>query len=227
MEQHQKSVILGIGGPSCSGKTTLAQMLARVLGNSCLVHADDYYKQPGDIPVHSSSGLPDYDSPESFDAEAMARAIQSAAAQSTRSPASHDSAQLSPDPSPASALVFQLGISETRVVVVEGISVLSTHKASAPVLSLLSVAVLLDIDYSTALARRQARLTNLDCSPDDFWPDPPEYFETVAWPNYRKYCFPQSSSAIYPFFLSIEQSEPLDSSVEKCLQLIALASNSF
>ncbi|KAI9681337.1 MAG: ribosylnicotinamide kinase [Caeruleum heppii] len=66
------TVLVGISGPSCSGKTTLARLLrdlfTQILGKErvVLVHEDDFYWDEDELP-RTSTGLPDWDSPASLD----------------------------------------------------------------------------------------------------------------------------------------------------------------
>lgn len=42
--QSRKAVIVGIGGCSSSGKTTLSRILRDILPNTSILHEDDFYK---------------------------------------------------------------------------------------------------------------------------------------------------------------------------------------
>jgi nicotinamide/nicotinate riboside kinase len=39
-----KSLIIGISGPSSSGKTTLARLLRDIFPNTFILHEDDFYR---------------------------------------------------------------------------------------------------------------------------------------------------------------------------------------
>lgn len=52
-----KPFVIGIAGGTASGKTTLAQALARTLGERvALLPMDHYYKDLGHLPWRSASG---------------------------------------------------------------------------------------------------------------------------------------------------------------------------
>jgi len=43
-ETSRKAVIIGISGPSSSGKTTLARLLRDVFPRTFILHQDDFYR---------------------------------------------------------------------------------------------------------------------------------------------------------------------------------------
>ncbi|KAF8600305.1 P-loop containing nucleoside triphosphate hydrolase protein [Ceratobasidium sp. AG-I] len=57
-------MLIGIGGASCSGKTTLAAKLCSVLPGCSILHQDDFWADPENIPMH-----PEYNLPNAEDAE--------------------------------------------------------------------------------------------------------------------------------------------------------------
>jgi len=66
-------MLIGIGGCSCSGKTTLAEALVwhyRTLNKTAIVlHQDDFVLRPTDIPL--IKGRPDWETPASIDFERL------------------------------------------------------------------------------------------------------------------------------------------------------------
>ncbi|KAF9792668.1 P-loop containing nucleoside triphosphate hydrolase protein [Thelephora terrestris] len=59
----ERVVIVGIGGATCSGKTTLAKYLRKILPGNSLIHQDDFSPPQALVPVHSVYGVQDWDSP--------------------------------------------------------------------------------------------------------------------------------------------------------------------
>ncbi|EGN99590.1 hypothetical protein SERLA73DRAFT_179670 [Serpula lacrymans var. lacrymans S7.3] len=55
-------ILVGVGGASCSGKTTLAKHLKRILPNSVIIHQDDFAPQQGSLPIHPIYQVEDWDS---------------------------------------------------------------------------------------------------------------------------------------------------------------------
>lgn len=66
-----KVVVVGLSGPSCSGKTTIALSLIKLFPRTVVVHQDDYYKPDEQIPIHAEVGIQDWDAPESYDMDKM------------------------------------------------------------------------------------------------------------------------------------------------------------
>lgn len=70
----QKIIIIGIGGGTASGKTTLAQNLIRDTGKNAttLVRLDDYYRDRADMPFEERKKL-NYDTPDAFDVDLVVK----------------------------------------------------------------------------------------------------------------------------------------------------------
>ncbi|KAI8082177.1 P-loop containing nucleoside triphosphate hydrolase protein [Thamnidium elegans] len=73
-----KVVTIGISGPSCSGKTTLALLLKKLLNKVIVINQDEFFKQDDQIPVDESTGLANWDSPSAVDFQGLNCAIDSA-----------------------------------------------------------------------------------------------------------------------------------------------------
>ncbi|GAA6006162.1 hypothetical protein JCM11491_002056 [Sporobolomyces phaffii] len=54
--------LVGIGGPTCSGKTTLAKHLARIIPGT-LLFQDDFAPPSERVPTHPVHGFQDWDDP--------------------------------------------------------------------------------------------------------------------------------------------------------------------
>jgi nicotinamide/nicotinate riboside kinase len=57
-------ILVGVGGASCSGKTTLAKHLRRILSNSVIIHQDDFAPPQELIPIHPIWNVQDWDAAE-------------------------------------------------------------------------------------------------------------------------------------------------------------------
>ncbi|KIJ06758.1 hypothetical protein PAXINDRAFT_91531, partial [Paxillus involutus ATCC 200175] len=65
MDNLQTKVILvGIGGATCSGKTTLVKHLKNILPNSVIIHQDDFAPPQELLPIHPVYNLQDWDAPQ-------------------------------------------------------------------------------------------------------------------------------------------------------------------
>ncbi|RHZ90245.1 hypothetical protein Glove_2g10 [Diversispora epigaea] len=76
MASNKKVVTIGIGGASCSGKSTLARLLQKILPNCTILHQDDFFKPEEQIPINSTTNLANWDSPEAIDFDAFKDFIQ-------------------------------------------------------------------------------------------------------------------------------------------------------
>jgi len=54
-------ILVGIGGPTCSGKTTLAKHLRQIWRDSVIIHQDDFAPPAENIPVHPLHNVQDWD----------------------------------------------------------------------------------------------------------------------------------------------------------------------
>lgn len=61
--EMKKVTIIALGGCTCSGKTTLAKILSRILPDPKLLHEDDFAPNAVDVPYHPIyTDLQDWDS---------------------------------------------------------------------------------------------------------------------------------------------------------------------
>jgi len=54
-------ILIGIGGATCSGKTTLAKHLRRILPDSVIIHQDDFAPPQELVPIHPIHKVQDWD----------------------------------------------------------------------------------------------------------------------------------------------------------------------
>ncbi|MBT4503940.1 MAG: uridine kinase [Gemmatimonadetes bacterium] len=71
--------LIGVAGPSCSGKTTLARLLAqRLPGPTTIFSFDSYYRDFANLPTAAKARF-NFDAPEALDSELLIRQLESLA----------------------------------------------------------------------------------------------------------------------------------------------------
>lgn len=72
LELREKGILIGIGGGSGSGKTSVAQNINQALrpGRVCIIEQDFYYKDSSHLPAEQRSKL-NFDHPDAFDMDLM------------------------------------------------------------------------------------------------------------------------------------------------------------
>ncbi|KAI0112246.1 nicotinamide riboside kinase 1 [Nemania sp. FL0031] len=83
-DKSRKAIIVGISGPSSSGKTTLARLLRDVFPHTFILHEDDFYRPETELP--SKHGLLDWDCAEALNFDDMSRALEHIRAEGTFPP---------------------------------------------------------------------------------------------------------------------------------------------
>lgn len=186
----QKALIVGIGGATCGGKSTLAKLLTKLWGpdSAHKFNQDDFYF-PDDYQGHIF--IPElkhvnWEVESAFDNLKLAKSIREFKFKSSGK--NCDLAQVSdlirsleeslltasePEKVLQSSCqkLFER-VSLPPVIVVEGIHVLTNKDLN----QLCDLKVFLTLDYQTCLQRRLLR------SYDP--PDPPQYFDKIVWPSY-------------------------------------------
>ncbi|KAI0675076.1 P-loop containing nucleoside triphosphate hydrolase protein [Trametes maxima] len=193
-------IFVGIGGATCSGKTTLAKHLRRILPNSVIVHQDDFAPPQELIPIHPVYGVQDWDRAEgAIDWPRMVRSLDEVKRTGEIPPEhiSHDHLNEQKDV-PIEDAVYQKWRShfeqvdqqhrehgeEIKWVMVDGF-LLYWHPE---VVDKLDVRVFLRVPEKVLKQRRHERHgyhTAVQSDPEgSLWRDPPHYWEQIVWPAY-------------------------------------------
>jgi nicotinamide/nicotinate riboside kinase len=192
-----KCLLVGLSGPSSSGKTTIARLLRDILPNAFILHEDDFYKTDAEIPINKEHDLADWDCLESINLPALESALTYIKANGSipsdlESKEDQNSVgQVNVD----AALVERLkqkvstsGLEHVRVAIVDGFLLYSQDMVA--VRDTFDLKLFLRTDYETAKKRREARSGYVTL--EGFWADPPGYVDKIVWPNYvndHKYLF--------------------------------------
>ncbi|KAH6618992.1 P-loop containing nucleoside triphosphate hydrolase protein [Boeremia exigua] len=192
----QPPLLVGISGPSSSGKTTLSRLLRDTFPPASLtiLHLDDFYLTDTSIPV--KNGIQDWDCLESLDLPSLRNALLYIK-QHGRSPdwlASKEDQNSVGEHGVSERVVNELRREvralvdarpewrERRICIVDGFLLFSEEMRE--IRELFDVRMFLRTSYDTAKRRREARSGYVTL--EGFWQDPPGYVDDIVWPNYVK-----------------------------------------
>ncbi|CAO0797623.1 unnamed protein product [Mucor circinelloides] len=186
-----KVFTIGIGGPSCSGKTTATRILRQILENTAIIYQDDYYKPEKLVPIDPKTNLANWDCPESVDFNAFAQNIEYAKKNGGRLPSGFKSNEES-NVHDGSSLVSQEASSKLREILapllekhphvtfvfVDGFLLYCDDSVSQQ----LDCKIGFKASYETLKSRREKRQGYHTL--EGYWVDPPGYFDKIVWPEY-------------------------------------------
>ena len=182
-------LLLGISGPSSSGKTTLSRLLRSIFPPSTIsiLHLDDFYLTDAEIPIRN--GTQDWDCLDSLNLPLLQSALEHIKQHGT-SPAllesKEDQNSVGEHGVPAAVVetlrerVSKMESEGRRSCSVEGFLLFSEEMRD--IRALFDVKMFLRTSYETAKRRRVARSGYVTL--EGFWEDPPGYVDKVVWPNY-------------------------------------------
>lgn len=185
-------LLLGISGPSSSGKTTLSRLLRDVFPphQLTILHLDDFYLTDAEIPFQN--GIQDWDCIESLNLPQLQRTLvyikehgksppDFVSKEDQNSVGEHGVSQGTVEKARER---IHTAIEEKgwkrRICVVDGFLLFSEEMKE--VRELFDVKIFLRTTYTTAKRRREARSGYVTL--EGFWEDPPGYVDKVVWPNY-------------------------------------------
>lgn len=182
------TILIGISGPSSSGKTTVAKNLMQLLGCKIL-HQDDFYLPDDQIPIDPVTKEQNWDHPDAIDFEKFKRHIRAIKSGDVLLDEKVDN--LEPDIS-LKLLPTQIEILKTKeeinyiltrvsIVLVDGFMLFHDPDLSA----LFDLKLFYYSDHDCLKTRRSKRKGYSTVA--GFWVDPPNYFDDYVWPAYVKF----------------------------------------
>ncbi|KAI0319579.1 P-loop containing nucleoside triphosphate hydrolase protein [Amylostereum chailletii] len=195
-------ILVGIGGATCSGKTTLAKHLRSLLPNSFIIHQDDFAPPQATLPMHPTLNVQDWDSaPTALDWPRQ-RAFLHTVKRTARLPATHSShdhlnvqTPVPLDEPVAAHWRAELEKKQREVEEREGVRVVwglvdgFLMYWDKEIVDALDVRIFLRVPYEVLKQRREERVgyataEQLAAPEGTFWRDPPGYFDELVWPAY-------------------------------------------
>jgi nicotinamide/nicotinate riboside kinase len=194
-----ETILIGLSGPSCSGKTTLARLLRDALApHAFVLHEDDFYKADTEIPevqTHDGQKLQDWDCLESIDLAALKKMLgyvkvngrvttefESKEDQNAVGKVNINAQTVKSYAAKAQELFTSGGRSPIQIAIVDGFLLFSEEMSE--IRDLFDVKLLLTTDHDTVKQRRDARKGYVTL--EGFWEDPPGYVDLIVWPNFVK-----------------------------------------
>ncbi|KAI9225473.1 MAG: P-loop containing nucleoside triphosphate hydrolase protein [Piptocephalis tieghemiana] len=179
--------LVGISGPSSSGKSTIARYLAKVLPNAHIVHQDDFYKPQKEIPVDPSTGLENWDCPDAVNFAKFEQTIQALRMGKMDDVPEYLKTELPPTMEHLSPEVLEdlIGQIQGRVdkgdifILVDGFLLFHDTR----VRDIFPHRIYVYADKSILRERRKSR-EGYAGTDGGFWKDPPGYFDRLVWPAF-------------------------------------------
>ncbi|KAF2658368.1 P-loop containing nucleoside triphosphate hydrolase protein [Lophiostoma macrostomum CBS 122681] len=188
----QPVLLVGISGPSSSGKTTLARLLRDTFPSTFILHLDDFYLTDADIPI--KDGFQDWDCVESLNLSDLRSALSYIKAHGKSPPnlVSQEDQNSVGEHGVSQETIQNLRKEveqltkdyawKTPICIVDGFLLFA--ESMPDIREMFDVRLFLRTTYETAKRRREARSGYVTL--EGFWQDPPGYVDKIVWPNYVK-----------------------------------------
>ncbi|XP_077456760.1 nicotinamide riboside kinase 1 [Stigmatopora argus] len=158
-----KTFVVGVGGVTNGGKSTLSKGLMEKMPNSCIIEQDKFFKDDSVVPV-DENGFKQYDMLDALHMEAMMSQVKAwrRNPQAFLKEAGHAAGGMMSSPD------------HVFVLIVEGFLIFNHRSLN----EMMDKRYFMEIPYVTCKERRSLRVYKP--------PDPPGYFDGHVWPRYLK-----------------------------------------
>ncbi len=190
--------LVGVTGPSCSGKTSICAALVQQNGYE-IISQDEFFVEHEDYPMHC--GYKNMDSPDAIKTDEFVAALESIKAGHPTEVPVYDKI--------ISRTVGRRIVMPTEIVLVEGFLLLHDER----VRELLDIKIFLDLSVEEQLKRRVERNVHADL----------DYFHNVIVPMFAQYGAPAKKHSDH--LINTERS--LDACIEETKKVIANAKKLF
>ena len=171
-------MIIGVGGASCSGKSTLCSWLHYFLQGSQILRQDSFFKSDSEIPVENNTA--NWDCPDALKMSEFKTVIE----EFKKHQDIHLQESKTPDPKLDSLIELKEKfnvLSKTRVLIVDGFMLYNDPQ----IYSNFDICIFLTASKEKLKFRRQQRSGYV--TTEGYWADPENYFDDFVWPQYVKY----------------------------------------
>ncbi|KAH9015159.1 P-loop containing nucleoside triphosphate hydrolase protein [Lactarius pseudohatsudake] len=235
-------ILVGIGGATCSGKTTLAKHLRNIIPDSFIIHQDDFTPPEATLPIHPTFGQ-DWDSAPTAIAWPRLREFLRTVKRTARIPDDHSSHDHLNEQKPiqlgeslATRCKEEISRVQKEVEAASGVRVVwgivdgFLLYWDPEVVDTLDARIFIRVPYDVLKERRSVR-SGYATAEGSFWKDPPGYFDNLVYPAYtdaHRSMFAdddvEQGSAVLPGLVIIEASQlSMDDVVSRCCEELVTA----
>ncbi|KDQ15268.1 hypothetical protein BOTBODRAFT_31926 [Botryobasidium botryosum FD-172 SS1] len=198
-DPHIQVILIGIGGPTCSGKSTLAKQIIKCFQSGLLIHQDNFAQPIDNLPIHPVYSVLDADdAPTAIDWPRFITVLNHVK-RTGRLPTDHAIYEdLNPStevlPSNDKIKEWQKAFAKAEAdvmsrmgqkvvwVILEGF-LLFWDQA---VVDAIDVPILLRLPQDLLQCRRRQRQQVYILPDGTIWEDPPHYWEQIQYPAYKR-----------------------------------------